>query len=69
MKKTIIFYNSHQYGDLLHNRALVKWIVDHLPNSYKCYFLMNKNPKSIFFHKNVENKKVSDYMYLLFKKN
>ena len=55
MKKTIIFYNSHQYGDLLHNRALVKWIVDHLPNSYKCYFLMNKNPKSIFFHKNVEN--------------
>lgn len=55
MKKTIVFYNSHQYGDLLHNRALVKWIVDHLPSTYKCYFLMNKNPKSIFFHKNVEN--------------
>jgi hypothetical protein len=55
MKKTIVFYNSHQYGDLLHNRALVKWIVNHLPNTYKCYFLMNKNPKSIFFHERVEN--------------
>ena len=53
MNKTIVFYNSHQNGDLIHCRQGVRWIIDHLDDSFKFFFVHNKNPEAVFFHEKV----------------
>ncbi len=52
--KKIIFYNAHQHGDLLLSRQGVRWIIDHLGDSYEYYYLHNKNPESVFIHNKIE---------------
>jgi hypothetical protein len=52
--KKIIFYNAHQHGDLLLSRQGVRWIIDHLGDSYEYFYLHNKNPESVFIHEKIE---------------
>jgi len=53
MNKTIVFYNSHQNGDLIHCRQGVRWIIDHLDDTFKFFFVHNKNPEAVFFHEKI----------------
>lgn len=54
MNKTIVFYNSHQNGDLIHCSQGVRWIIDHLDDSFKFFFVHNKNPEAFFFHEKIK---------------
>ena len=38
MKREIVFYLAHQFGDILGSKQLVRYIVDKLGNSFDFYF-------------------------------
>ena len=54
MNKTIVFYCSHQHGDLMQTRQGARYIMNQLGSSYKYYFIHGKNLDSIFVADNVE---------------
>lgn len=54
MNKAVVFYCSHQHGDLLQTRQGARYIMKQLGPSYKYYFIHGKNPDSIFIENNVE---------------
>ena len=54
MKKSIIFANTHGYGDILHSRQGVRWVVDQLGDQFNYYYLHNMHPDTCFIHNNVQ---------------
>jgi hypothetical protein len=54
MKKTIIFYNSHQNGDIISVVQGIRWIIDHLDNNYNFILLHNKKNNPIFVHNKID---------------
>jgi hypothetical protein len=54
MKKTIIFYNSHQNGDIISVVQGIRWIIDHLDHNYNFLLLLNKKNNPIFVHNKID---------------
>lgn len=53
MKKAIIFCNCHGYGDILHSRQAVRWVVDQLGDTFNYFFMHTKNKDTCFIHEKV----------------
>lgn len=53
MNKNIVFFCSHQHGDILQTRQGIRYIIKQLGSSYKYYFIHGKDPESIFVHPDV----------------
>ena len=54
MKKTIIFYNSHQNGDIISVVQGIRWIIDRLDDSYNFLLVLNKKNNPIFIHNKID---------------
>ncbi len=54
MKKTIIFYNSHQNGDIISIVQGIRWIIDHLDDKYNFLLVINKKNNPIFVHHRID---------------
>ena len=54
MKKEIVFYLAHQFGDILGSKQLVRYIVEQLGNSYEFYYIHRHHPDSVNFHEKVK---------------
>ena len=54
MKKSIIFTNMHGYGDILHSRQGVRWVVDQLGDKFDYYFIHLMNEDTCFIHEKVK---------------
>ena len=54
MKREIVFYLAHQFGDILGSKQLVRYIVDKLGNSFDFYFIHRHNPDAVNFHERVK---------------
>jgi len=54
MKKAIIFVNTHGFGDILHSRQGVRWVINQLGDQFDYYYLHNMHPDTCFIHPNVQ---------------
>lgn len=54
MKKAIIFVNTHGFGDILHSRQGVRWVIEKLGDSFDYYFIHTKDSNTCFIHDNVK---------------
>lgn len=54
MKKSIIFVNTQGYGDILHSRQGVRWVVEQLGDKFNYYYIHNLNPDCCYIHYNVQ---------------
>ena len=54
MKKSIIFVNKHGFGDILHSRQGVRWVVDQLGDQFDYYFIHSFKPNTCFIHEKVK---------------
>lgn len=52
--KKIVFYNSHQHGDLFLSKSIVDYFKNELGKKYEYYYLHNKNSKSLDFGDDVK---------------
>ncbi len=53
MKKSIVFVNTHGYGDILHSRQGVRWIVENLGDQFNYFYIHAMNKDVCFIHENV----------------
>ena len=63
MKKTIIFCNSHGYGDILHSRQGVRWLVNKLGDNFNYFYLHTKDKDTCFIHEKVTVIALPHFMY------
>ena len=54
MKKTIIFYNAHQNGDIISVVQGIRWIIDRLDDNYNFLLVLNKKNNPIFIHNKID---------------
>lgn len=54
MKNSIIFVNTHGYGDILHSRQGVRWVVESLGDQFNYFFMHVKDKDTCFIHEKVD---------------
>lgn len=63
MKKAIIFCNCHGYGDILHSRQGVRWVVDKLGDNFNYFYVHTKNKDTCFIDEKVTVISVPPMLY------
>ncbi len=53
MKKEVVFYLSHQHGDIISSTQYVRYIVDCMGDDFIFYYIHEKNPDALFIHEKV----------------
>lgn len=63
MKKAIIFCNSHGYGDILHSRQGVRWVIDKLGDQFNYFFMHTKDQNTCFIDEKINLVRLPHQLY------
>lgn len=63
MKKAIVFVNTHGYGDILHSRQGVRWVVSKLGEQFNYFFLHTKDKNTCFIDEKVNVLSLPHHLY------
>jgi hypothetical protein len=55
MSNEVVFYLSHQNGDIISSVQYVRYIVDHMGDNFNFFYIHGKDPESVFIHEKVKH--------------